>query len=88
MQRSISISLFILLFIPSFAGINEGITQKIFKLFSNVKNKIILGSSEISSGLFNSNHSQYLKDAVYQRYLEMKESKNCVFFFGQLLINH
>lgn len=88
MQRSISISLFVLLFIPSFAGINKGITQKILKLLSKVKANIHFGFSKISSGLFNSNHSQYLKDAVYQRYLEMKESQNCVFFFGQLLINH
>jgi len=89
LRNIVRISFFILFFIPSYAGLYfDFANQNIFKFFQKLKENFNFKLKAILSGLFNSNHSQYLKDAVYQRYLEMKESKNCVFFFGQLLINH
>jgi hypothetical protein len=84
MQRNIRISFFVLFFIPSFTGLSiiTNNIQKAFKHFCMLKAYLNSVFSRISSGLFNFNHSQYLKDTVYQNYHEMNGiSQSCVFLF-------
>jgi hypothetical protein len=90
MQRNIiRISFFILFFIPSYAGLYfHFANQNVFKLFQKLKENFNFKITAILSGLSNSNHSQYLKDAVYKNYLERIAPNTVAFYFGQLLINH
>jgi hypothetical protein len=89
MQRNIRISFLVLFFIPSYAGLNiNGITLKVFRLLNKFKVSLNSELSRISSGLFNSNHSQYIKDTAYQNYRKVIDPKAVLLYFGQLLINH
>jgi len=90
MQRNIiRISFFILFFIPFYSGLYLDFAyQRVFKLFQKLKKNFNLKLTEISSDLFNSNHSQYLKNAAFQYYPGRIDSQAVCLYYGQLLINH
>jgi hypothetical protein len=90
MQRNIRISFFVLYFILSDTGIKiiDYIQQAFQYIFYILKAGLNAGFPKISSELFKSNHSKYLKDAAYQNYLEKVAIKVALLGFGQPLINH
>jgi len=91
MQRNIYISSFVLFFVQSFTVLNILIffaREAFERNFFMLKTMAVHGLSGISSGLFNSNHSQYLKKTVYQYYHKEIDSKAVSLYFGQLLNNH
>jgi len=90
MQRNIiRISFFILFFIPLYAGLYfDFANQNVFKLFQKLKENFNFKVTAFLSGLFNSNHPQYLKNAVNKNYLERIAPTTVALYFGQLLINH
>jgi hypothetical protein len=77
MQRYIRIS--------SFAGLNIFNAQKTFRHFYMLKVNPNFGFSRISSALFNSNHSHYQSDTVYQNYYEKVDSNAVSLYFGSTI---
>ena len=74
---------------PFFTGLDIiNTTLKAFNLLCKFKAYINSWLSGISSGLFNSNHSQYLKLAAFQNYSEKIGSEAAPLYLGQLLNNH